>query len=89
MKLYFVRHGQSVDASNSLHQTFESPLSNLGQKQAKFLGKRLQNIKFDLIYTSPFHRARETAEIINKTLRTKMEVMEQAHEFKHPHELWR
>lgn len=84
MLVYFVRHGESVEGSENKHQGPDTPLSALGRKQAKLLGQRLKNIDIDLIYTSPFARAEETAKIINKTLNVKMQYLEMVYEIKRP-----
>lgn len=84
MLVYFVRHGESVEGSQNKHQGPDTPLSVLGKKQVKLLGQRLKNIDIDLVYTSPFTRAEETAKIINKTLKVKMQYMETVHEIKRP-----
>jgi len=71
MKLFLVRHGQSLANKKQKHQGKEdewrdTPLSNSGKTQAKKVAERLKNEEFDLIYSSPLKRAKQTAEIINK-----------------------
>lgn len=70
MKLFLVRHGQSV-ANLDTYYTGQSdvPLTNLGRKQAAQVGVKLANITFDKVYTSDLSRAAETCEIAlpNKT----------------------
>ena len=64
MDLIFVRHGQSqfnVDQSGGM----DSPLTELGRRQAHRVGLYLaREQKIDLIYSSPYARAKETAQII-------------------------
>jgi len=64
MKIYVVRHGQSEDGALGLHQRADSPLSPRGIKEAKLIAERLTKIPIEEIYTSPFKRAQQTAEII-------------------------
>ncbi|GEM_PF-661871 len=70
MKLYLVRHGVTVEYENQKSQKPESPLSKEGIKQAKLLAQRIKRngLKFDVVFASPFERAKKTAEIICKEL---------------------
>lgn len=78
MRIYFIRHGESVARKNGLiDQTSETPLSDQGQKQAKAVTNRLRGIKIDLIYSSTFLRAEQTAEIISKKIGVPVERWEQ------------
>lgn len=63
--LYITRHGETVWNSEKRMQGWnDSPLTELGIKQGKWLGERLDDVKFDAIYSSPSGRAFETAKII-------------------------
>ena len=71
MKLFLVRHGQSLANKERKHQGREdewrnTSLSNIGKTQAKKVADRLKDENFNLIYSSPLKRAKQTAEIINK-----------------------
>jgi broad specificity phosphatase PhoE len=69
MKLYFVRHGQTNSNAQAANQPTignSEPLNELGIQQAGELADQLKNEKFDTIITSPFRRAVQTAEIVNK-----------------------
>src|SRR6185369_10254997 len=68
MKIYFVRHGQSELNIHDKEQGADGALSELGRKQAAFVGKRFSDIPLDLIVSSPYERAKETAGIINEHL---------------------
>lgn len=87
MNVYFVRHGQSEGNLKGLHQGPEVPLSQNGKEQAGVLAKRLKNIPIDIIYASPFIRAKETAEIIANELKLPIEYWEDLKERKRPTEL--
>jgi len=65
MKVYFVRHGESV-LTERRHQTPDTPLSSLGHKQAKAIANRFNRIEIDLILTSPYIRTYQTAQEIEK-----------------------
>lgn len=67
MKLYLVRHGESIANNQGKHQgdNYDTDLTELGFVQAKKLAKRLKEFKFDIIYTSHLKRAKQTAREIN------------------------
>ena len=67
--LYLVRHGQTE--WNVLHKIQgyqDSPLTEYGVEQAKWLGDALRDESIDLIFSSSSLRARRTAEIIRGEL---------------------
>jgi len=69
MKLFIVRHGESV--KNLLHvcnadPTKDYPLTEKGRKQAQELAKKIKEQHFDIICTSELPRAQETAEILGE-----------------------
>ena len=84
MIIYLVRHGQSEGNKANVHQTSDLHLSPEGVKQAEFLAKRLKDVNFDLIYSSPIERAKETAEIINKYHHSPIEFWEEISEWRSP-----
>jgi len=87
MKVYLVRHGESVGNKASVHQTSEMELSASGRVQAHLIAKRLKNIQLDLIYSSPLLRTRQTSEIISKTLGIPVEYWDNLAELKTPSEI--
>lgn len=67
--LYLIRHGQSDPGSAHMFGSprgdqWDPSLSEKGREQAELLAKRLLVMELDpyVIYSSPMHRARETAE---------------------------
>lgn len=60
--IYLVRHGQYV-AANALTGT-EECLTRLGRQQALRIGRRLRELRLDVMYQSNMPRALETADII-------------------------
>ncbi len=65
MKIYIVRHGQIPSNALNRHTNPYEDLTELGIKQAEELREKIRNIKFDVVYVSPYLRARHTAHIIN------------------------
>ena len=77
MKLYVVRHGETVfNAQNRYAGSTDVPLNDMGKEQALRLAKQLESYKFDFIITSPLIRAQETAEIINRNLNLPIIIMD-------------
>ncbi len=63
--LYFVRHGESeFNKSGIWTGTTDSPLTELGRKQAINAGKKLRSLRIDNIVSSPLIRAHDTAKLI-------------------------
>ena len=61
MKLYFVRHGQTIgNMTRDYSTTAHDVLSPKGIKQAERLADRLAKYEFDYIYSSPLERAVKT-----------------------------
>ncbi len=86
MKIYFVRHGESEFNAQKLYQHENVPLSQKGKRQAKILAERFLNIPVNLIISSDYLRARQTAEIINKKLNKKLVETELFGEIRRPTE---
>ena len=65
MQLYIIRHGQTVwNAAGKLQGRTDIELNQNGIDVAKDLGRRLQDVHFDKIFSSPLKRAVRTAELI-------------------------
>ncbi|MCM1990491.1 histidine phosphatase family protein [Oceanirhabdus seepicola] len=78
MKLYVVRHGESVgNVEKSYHGSEEMELSEKGIAQVRVLKKKLDNIKFSKIYVSERSRAAQTALLLGYT---QIEVTEKLNE---------
>lgn len=65
MKIYLVRHGEVPHNVLRQYNTIDEDLNDLGIRQAKELGDKIKNQKFDIIISSPLIRAKHTAYIIN------------------------
>lgn len=63
--LYLTRHGETIwNIEKRLQGWGNSPLTDLGKKQAESLRDRLKDMKIDVIYSSPIERAYSTATIV-------------------------
>lgn len=68
-EIYFIRHGESeANAANLVAGQTDPSLTPKGVQQAETAGEfaKTQQLKFDLIVSSPLIRARNTASIIAK-----------------------
>lgn len=73
-KIYMFRHGQSTFNLQGLIQghTDGSLLTDLGKQQAIDAGKKLADKNISLIISSPLKRAKETAELVNTSVKAKI-----------------
>lgn len=66
---YFVRHGEAQNPKNIFYGRLPGfGLSNRGRQQVEQTAEFLKKQNIDYIYSSPLLRAKQTAEIIQKTL---------------------
>ncbi len=77
MRIFFARHGQVLPKSyyqgNASLPVGNSALSELGIKQAALLGKRLKELGFNgIIYSSPYDRTMQTADIVAREVGAKV-----------------
>lgn len=83
LRLYLVRHGKSDAVENNKRQSPTSPLSEEGRKQATALSERMAKEKIDILISSKWDRAYQTAEAVSKKLSLKLETIEGIHEKEH------
>ena len=77
MEIYFVRHGQTNwNVEKRFQGLSDSPLTELGITQAKLLGKKLKDIKFDKFYSTSLKRAYDTANYIKGNRKQKVEIFD-------------
>ncbi len=72
MELYILRHAIAVQRGTpGYERDSERPLTPKGVKKMRAIAKGMQalGLDFDLILSSPFPRAKETAEIVAKTFK--------------------
>ena len=78
MNLYIIRHAIAVDEGTSDYESdSERPLTDKGRKKMRQIAKGLRNlgVEFDLILSSPYVRARETAEILADVFKMKKKIL--------------
>ncbi|MFW5747064.1 MAG: histidine phosphatase family protein [Nanoarchaeota archaeon] len=69
MKIYLIRHGQSTsDIENRYGGSYDDDLTDVGRQQAAACANELSQCGIEKLYSSPFKRARQTAEIIGEKL---------------------
>ena len=83
MKLYFVRHGESEANTRGVISNRDRPfgLTDLGRGQAKVLAESLKDIPISAIFSSPILRARQTADILSRSLGQPYQVTEALREY--------
>jgi phosphohistidine phosphatase len=78
MNLYIIRHAIAVDevTSDSASDS-QRPLTDKGRKKMRQIGKALRHlgVEFDLILSSPYVRASETAEILADVFKMKNKIV--------------
>ena len=63
-ELYLARHGETEWTITKRHTSFtDLPLTAAGEEDARLLGRRLQEMTFAQVLTSPLQRARRTCEL--------------------------
>ena len=87
MKLFLVRHGESVYNRIRVHQRPTTPLSSRGKKQARLVARELGKVKPSIILSSKYTRAMQTAQIIGRALGKKVVYTELLNERKFPSEI--
>ena len=77
MEIYFVRHGQTIwNVEKRFQGLSDSPLTELGITQAKLLGEKLKDIKFDKFYSTSLKRANDTANYIKGNREQEVEIFD-------------
>jgi phosphohistidine phosphatase len=78
MNLYIIRHAIAVDEATSDYASdSERPLTDKGRKKMRQIAKALcqLGVEFDLILSSPYVRASETAEILADVFKMKTKIV--------------
>lgn len=82
-KIFYVfRHGETdLNVKNVWQGTSANPnLNSRGREQAIKLGQKIRGYGIKAIYSSPFSRAKCTAEIVNEFLQVPIEIEDNLHE---------
>jgi phosphohistidine phosphatase len=77
MDLYIIRHAIAVEEGTPEYKDdSQRPLTDKGKKKMRQIarGLRVLGVDFDLILSSPYVRAKETAEILADVFKTKTDV---------------
>ena len=87
--IYFVRHGETEMNARGVRQGPLGKLTERGREQALATAKRFPKHKGhpQIIISSPWQRARETAEIIARELKLKIKYTDLLAERKNPTEI--
>jgi phosphohistidine phosphatase len=78
MNLYMIRHAIAVDeVTSDAGSDSERPLTDKGRKKMRQIAKALRQlgVQFDLVLSSPYVRACETAEILADVFKMKKEIV--------------
>ncbi len=70
MNIYILRHGIALEREDWNGDDSKRPLTRDGEKQLEKISKAMKklDLEFDLILSSPFERAKKTAEIVAEQL---------------------
>lgn len=70
MNIYILRHGIAMEHEDWEDDDSKRPLTRDGEKQLEKISETLKemDLEFDLILSSPFERAKKTAEIVAEKL---------------------
>ena len=87
--IYFVRHGETILNAQNIRQGSGGSLSEKGRAQAEATAKRFPKGKGrpQVIFSSPYERTRETADIIAHELHMKVKYSELLTERRNPSEI--
>jgi len=80
MRLYLVRHGKTDTRMENKRQTPLTPLGELGREQARAVAKKLKSIDADVLLSSDWPRALQTAEVISKETGLNIHIFHNLHE---------
>src|SRR5215471_9197640 len=77
MEIYLLRHGLAVErGAQDYNSDAERPLTDEGERKLRdiALAMRKMELEFDLILSSPYTRARQTAEIVADGLKARKQL---------------
>lgn len=82
MKIYLIRHSESVDdILNCYGGVADFELTEDGKNKVKEYSKKFKNYRVEKIYTSPYKRALNSAKILNESINVELEVVDGIREF--------
>lgn len=81
MKIYLIRHSESIDdVENCYGGIADFDLSEHGKDKVKQYQKDTDNYGIEKMYTSPYKRAYQTAEILNENIKVELKIVEDIRE---------
>jgi len=77
MIIYLIRHSQSIDdIENCYGGIADFELTEAGKNKVREREKQIRNYGIEKIYTSPYKRAYQTAQILNENINAELEIVE-------------
>lgn len=77
MKVFLIRHGESEsDVRQKYDGDYDDHLTDTGQREAEQIAQKLSCMGIQIIFSSKKIRAQETCDILAKTLRCSVEILE-------------
>ena len=73
-KIYFIRHGESQTNASRIYIGASSLLTKKGLEQAVLVAERCTKIKIDIVISSTFPRAKQTADVIAEKINKPIEL---------------
>lgn len=81
MKIYLIRHSESIDdIENCYGGIADFDLTENGKDKVKESRKEIDNYGIEKIYTSPYKRAYQTAQILNENMKVEIKVIDDIRE---------
>ena len=81
MKIYLIRHSESIDdIENCYGGIADFALTENGKEKVKESKKEIEKYGIEKIYTSPYKRAYQTAQIFNENMNVEIKVIEDIRE---------
>lgn len=81
MKIYLIRHSESIDdIENCYGGIADFDLTEEGKNKVKEKREEIVSYGIERIYTSPYKRAYQTAQILNEIIQVEMKVMDDIRE---------
>lgn len=82
MKIYLIRHSESVDdILNCYGGVADFELTEDGKNKVKNYSKKFEKYGVEKIYTSPYKRALNSARILNENIKVDVEIVDGIREF--------
>jgi len=81
MKIFLIRHSEAIDdIENCYGGIADFDLTENGKNKVEEYEKQIKNYGIEKIYTSPYKRAYQTAQILNKNIKVEMKIIDDIRE---------